>query len=228
MTVPDRTNRARPGRPVFVVRDELPARLAIVVVGAALVVLVVSSTIVSSGEVEEWEADALRFVNGWPDWLEPMMWVLQQVGVLGAPIVAGALIAWRAGRWQYAIPFVVLGPVKLAVEWLILKQLIERGRPAETVGADIIVRGTAHEGLGFPSGHATTAAAFAVLMVAFVPPRWRGVPIVWAVVVGLARLYSGEHNVLDVVAGLAVGTIYAMVLWFAILNRLVEPETGGS
>ncbi len=29
----------------------------------------------------EWEAEVLRFFNSWPDWLKPMMWVLQQPGI---------------------------------------------------------------------------------------------------------------------------------------------------
>jgi membrane-associated phospholipid phosphatase len=43
-------------------------------------------------------------------------------------------------------------------------------------------------------------------------------------VVGVARLYFGEHNVLDVVAGVAMGTMFATIIWFAILNRFVEVD----
>ena len=37
--------------------------------------------------------------------------------------------------------------------------------------------------------------------------KWRPIPLIWAVVVGVARLYYGEHNMLDVVAGFAMGTM---------------------
>jgi membrane-associated phospholipid phosphatase len=139
-------------------------------------------------------------------------------------MIGGALIAWGSRRWRYAVPFVLLVPLKLSVEWLFLKQVVERERPYVTVGADIEVRGTPIEGLGFPSGHTTTAFAFAVLVVAFLPARWRPVPVLLAIVVGVSRLYAGAHNVLDVVAGAAVGVVFGSVLWFAVLDRLVDDD----
>ena len=67
-------------------------------------------------------------------------------------------------------------PLKLILEKAVLKQLIERERPFVTVGPDITVRGPAFEGLSFPSGHTTTAFAFAILVAAFLPRRWRPLP----------------------------------------------------
>ena len=86
------------------------------------------------------------------------------------------------------------------------------------------MRGPAFEGLSFPSGHTTTAFALGVLLVAFVPPKWRPVALAWAAITGIARLYYGEHNILDVVAGAALGTTFAVVLWFTIVNRFVESK----
>jgi membrane-associated phospholipid phosphatase len=37
----------------------------------------------------------------------------------------------------------------------------------------------------------------------------------------------GEHNLLDVIAGAAVGSIFATVLWFAVLNRFVATNVEG-
>ncbi len=200
----------------------------VVCVTLSLIVLVVTAAIAWDGGVPAWEADALRFVNDWPDSLEPAMWALQQVGVLAGPLIGGLVIAWVAGRWEYAIPFVLLLPLKLIVEKALLKQLVERQRPFVSIGPDIDVRGPAFEGLSFPSGHATTAVAFGILVAAFLPRPWRPLPLLWAAIVCLARLYFGEHNVLDVVAGAAMGTLFATILWFTILNRFVEPdpETG--
>jgi membrane-associated phospholipid phosphatase len=203
-------------------RHEMPGRLAAIIVVAALPFVLATAAVASTGEVPDWEADALRFVNGWPDQLEPVMWLLQQAGVLGAPVAAGVAIAAIARRWQYAVPFLLLVPIKLGIEWLFLKQLIERGRPYETIGPEIEVRGPAFEGLSYPSGHSTTAMAFAILLLAFLPRRWWPVPIAWALMVGVARLYYGEHNVLDVVGGLAIGTVYGTVVWYAVLDRFAD------
>ncbi len=202
----------------------LSFRAFVTVLCGALAVFLGAAAVASDGDVPGWEAEMLRFVNSWPDWLEPILWLPQQMGVLGAPVIGGILIAWAARCWKYAIPFVLLVPIKLTVEWAFLKQLIERERPFVSVGPEIELRGTPVEGLGFPSGHATTAFAFAVLLIAFLPRRWRLVPVLGAFAVAVIRLYAGAHNVLDVVGGAAVGTIYASVLWFMILNRFARAE----
>lgn len=227
MTTSAPTEPAPIRRQPFEVRDPISVRQLALVVSISLAVVIATSIIASSGEVATWEADALRFFNDWPDWLEPIMWVLQQVGVLAGPLIGGIVIAVVARRWEYVIPFALLLPLKLIFEKAVLKQIVERERPHVTTGPDITVRGPALEGLSFPSGHTTTAFAFAILVAAFLPRRWRPLPVVWAAVVGIARLYMGEHNVLDVVAGAAVGTIFATVLWFTVLNRFVATDAEG-
>ena len=211
-------------RQPFAVRDAMSTGSMVTLVTVSLVVIVASSAIAWDGEVPGWEADLLRWTNDWPDWLEPIMWTLQQVGVLAGPLIGGVVIAWVARRWEYVIPFVLLMPLKLIIEKAVLKQLVERQRPFVSIGPDITVRGPAFEGLSFPSGHATTSVAFGILVAAFLPPRWRPLPVLWAAAVCVARIYFGEHNVLDVVAGAALGTLFATVLWFTILNRWVEPD----
>lgn len=227
MTRPASNGHAPQRRQPFAVRDAMSTTRMIALVTVSLVIVVASSVVAWDGEVPGWEAEALRWVNDWPGWLEPIMWTLQQVGVLAGPLIGGVVIAWVARRWEYLIPFLLLMPLKLVIEKAVLKQLVERQRPFVSVGPDITVRGPAFEGLSFPSGHATTAVAFAILVAAFIPRRWRPLPLLWAAAVCIARIYFGEHNVLDVVAGAAMGTLFATILWFTILNRWVEPDDKG-
>ena len=124
---------------------------------ASIAVLVACSLVAVNGNVPDWEASTLELINGWPDWLEPVLWLLQQAGLLVAPIAVGLVIVALTRRWQYLIPFVLVLPLKLILEKGLVKQLVERERPFVSVGSDINVRGTAFEGLSFPSGHATTA-----------------------------------------------------------------------
>jgi len=219
-------SRSREPRPAadqpFLRCHAIAPLVALVVVAVSIGVVVTTSLVAASGDVPDWESSALEFVNGWPDALEPLLWVLQQAGLLVAPIAVGLVIVALTRRWQYLIPFVLVLPLKLGIEKGIVKQLVERERPFVSVGSDVIVRGTAFEGLSFPSGHVTTAFATATLVSAFLPPRWRPLPILWAVVVAVSRLYFGEHNLLDVVAGAGMGIAFAMVLWVGILNRLAE------
>jgi len=224
MTTSDSIRPEPKRRQPFAVRDATSTTQMVTVVTLTILIVLVTSAIAWDGEVPGWEADALRFVNDWPGWLEPIMWTLQQVGVMAGPLIGGVVIAWVAGRWEYVIPFVLLMPLKLLIEKAVVKQLVERQRPFVSIGPDITVRGPAFEGLSFPSGHSTTSVAFGILVAAFLPPRWRPVPLVWAAAVCIARIYFGEHNLLDVVAGAALGTLFATILWFTILNRWVEPD----
>ena len=190
-----------------------------IVAGSLLVLLVSSLVAVADDEVPDWEVSVLEFFNGWPDQLEPIMWVLQQAGLLFAPIGVGLVIVALRRRWHDLIPFVLVLPLKLFFERGIVKQLVERERSFTSVGPEIVVRGTGFEGVSFPSGHSITAFATAVLVTAFLPACWRPLPVLWAVVVAVSRMYYGEHNLLDVVAGAAIGTAFGTVLWFLVLNR---------
>lgn len=193
-------------------------------VAVCATVTTVTGAIVSSGRVDGWERSVLLHVNRWPDWLEPPLWVIQTFGLLGTPVVV-AIIVWAVSRRPWTtMTFVAVVPLKLLFEKGIVKQIVERERPAVSVGAAVQVRGPALEGLSFPSGHATTAFAIAVLLTAIMPRRWRAVPFIWAVAVAVARIYMGEHNLLDVVAGAAIGIGCAVVLWYLMLNRDVTRE----
>lgn len=215
-----KTNATPPiEEPFFAVRSRLEARTVALIVATAVVIVVAGSAVAWDGTVPEWEARPLRWINGWPDWFEPPMWALQQAGVFIAPVVAGLVVVWFTRRWQHLVPFLLVLPAKLAIEKGIVKQLVDRERPFASLGPEINVRGPAFEGLSFPSGHSTTAFALAVLLTAFLPSRWRPIPIIWALIVATARLYYGEHNVLDVIVGAALGIAFASVLWLVFLNR---------
>lgn len=208
----------------FVICHAVPERRVVSTVAVAMITTVLASAVAWDGNVPSWEESILEFVNVWPNWLEPFMWIVQQAGILWAPVIAGLVVFAFTRRWQHLVPFVLVLPLKLGIEKGIVKMLVERERPFVSVGDSINVRGPAFEGLSFPSGHTTTAFAAAVLLSAFLRPKWRPIPIVWAVLVGTARLYYGEHNFLDVVAGAALGSAFAMVLWYFFLNRYADPR----
>jgi undecaprenyl-diphosphatase len=63
----------------------------------------------------------------------------------------------------------------------------------------------------FPSGHATTAFATAVLLTLWYP-RWAGVWMVLAAMVGLSRVVLGSHFPSDVLAGALLGSAVALVV----------------
>jgi membrane-associated phospholipid phosphatase len=196
---------------VIRVRHPVSQTVAVVWAAVATVSIVVMSAIVADGDVGEHERRVFDWFNGWPDWLEWPLWVLQQPGVLFFPVVVGAVLWLATGRQRLFWAFVVIVPAKMIIERLVIKQLVERERPYTSIGADIELRGHQMVGLSFPSGHTTTAFATAVLMMAFLPGRWRWLPLAVAGAVGAARIYFGEHSPLDVLAGAMLGTALAML-----------------
>ncbi len=80
----------------------------------------------------------------------------------------------------------------------------------------------------FPSGHSTTAAAFALALTLL----WRPLAvIVWplAIAIGASRVMVNAHRVSDVVAGLSFGAwgTFFVALWFAKRGRLLSLSKSG-
>jgi membrane-associated phospholipid phosphatase len=156
------------------------------------------------------ERAVFRAVNGLPDWLERPMWALQLLGVLVTPIlVAVGVLLTR--RWRLAFGLVLLAPLKLLAERDVLKKLVERQRPGQNEPGAIL-RDVPPAGLSFPSGHAIIAVGMAVLLWPYLGRTGRAVVALLAVAVGVARVYLGAHNPLDVVAGAGLGLLLGGLL----------------
>jgi undecaprenyl-diphosphatase len=129
--------------------------------------------------------------------------------------LAVVLRNWRLGAGGAAAL-----AMKLVLE-RVVKAVVERQRPASSVG-DVVLRGrvSAH-GLSFVSGHAVITVALAVLLTPLLSGRWRLVP--WAVVAAnaVARIYVGAHNPLDVLGGAGLGLFIG-----AVVNLVFDPPRG--
>ena len=180
----------------------------VVLVGLGLTVL--SSLAARDGTVSAPERWVFETINGLPDWLERPMWALQLLGVLVTPVViAAVLLVLR--RWRPALALLLLVPLKLVAERQILKKLVERDRPGQTE-SNPILRDVPPAGLSFPSGHAIVAAATLVILWPYLGRTGRIIATLLAVGVGVARVYLGAHNPLDVVAGAGLGLIIGALL----------------
>ena len=106
-----------------------------------------------------------------------------------------------------------LVPLKLLVERALIKQLVDRRRPATSICdrdlSCLHLRGDVPIGTpSFPSGHAVIVWGIVWLVLPYLPRRWmRGTAIGIGVGVMVARVYLGAHNPLDVVCGAALGVV---------------------
>ena len=177
------------------------------------------------------EADGQAFDQMVLHWMQPVAgqprgpWWLHEataditslggIAVLGlfAIVAIGILFILRKRLSAFLLVLGLAGGVALSEG---LKALFERQRPPAAYQAVETLNAS------FPSGHALLSTVFyltvAVMMTrAF--PRQRlkayvlGVGMVFALLVGVTRVYLGAHWASDVMAGWCVGAAWAMALW---------------
>lgn len=182
-------------------------------------VAIVAGVIASNGTVPGWEQAIFHGINGLPDWLRPAMWVFQLAGLLLVPlVVAVGALAFR--RYRLAIALLAFIPLKLIIEKGVVKNLVERERPATTIcHLDLSCghfRDVPLESLSFVSGHAIISWGVATLLFPYLPGRWRWLPFLIAALNAIARVYLGAHNPLDVIGGAGIGVAIGALLTMAI------------
>lgn len=92
----------------------------------------------------------------------------------------------------------------------LLKNLIMRDRPFNVIEGLSILIETPHD-YSFPSGHAGSSFAVAMVILLILPRRW-GIPaIITAVVMAMSRIYVGVHFPSDILAGAVIGTATAIL-----------------
>lgn len=187
-------------------------RTGMTVALSGLVLLVAAGLVARNGRVGSIERWVFDTINGLPDWLYRPLWVFQQLGNIVVALLIGLLFAALLRRPKLATATVLAVGAKLWLEQVV-KSVVERSRPGTTIG-DAVLRGqvSAH-GLSFVSGHAVITVALATALTAVLPRRWR--TLLWVLVAlnGIARIYVGAHNPLDIVGGAGLGLLIGAPLY---------------
>ncbi|MDJ0768231.1 MAG: phosphatase PAP2 family protein [Ilumatobacter sp.] len=167
----------------------------------------ISAAAARRGRVPPTEERLFRASNRAPDGLELPAWLVMQSGSLASVLVVSAATRVLGGRHRAAIALSAGSAVWAGVK--AVKPLAHRGRPADLLDG-VVVRGQPQVGLGYPSGHAAVSTTLA--LTAMPPGRGRRVALAIAGFTGLSRMYVGAHLPLDVVGGLAIGTLVGTVV----------------
>ena len=162
------------------------------------------------------EERVFRLVNDRTDRVAAPVWLVMQAGSLLAVFVA-ALSAHRLRTRRGAGP-VLIGGTALWAGVKLAKLPVGRGRPWQLLD-NVHVRGAPPSGLGYPSGHSAVSTTLALLLTRPGAGRRRALSIACAT--GTARMYVGAHLPLDVVGGIAIGTLAANAI-DALTDTLVE------
>lgn len=103
---------------------------------------------------------------------------------------------------------------------LTLKPIIARPRPFSLKeGIELII--AAPKDFSFPSGH--TASSFAAAIGLFIYHKKLGIAaLIWATLVAFSRLYMYVHYPTDVMAGMLVGILCA-VIGMLLVNKFYQP-----
>jgi undecaprenyl-diphosphatase len=167
------------------------------------------------------DPSVMRAVQGWR-W-PPLVDLMQVLTWLGYGAVdIGGFLALAAFGWARLDTETtrrgLVGAATVAAAGLldqVVKNVVCRARPTAP-GAGIFFAHfpcfpAAYAYASFPSGHATTAFATAVLLGLWYP-RWTGLYVGLASLVGLSRTVLGSHFPSDVLAGALLGVAVALVV----------------
>jgi undecaprenyl-diphosphatase len=182
----------------------------------ACVVLAGCSVAIDGNSVTAFEESAFRAANDVPGAIHPVLWPIMQFGTfISVPLVAIGALALKRVRLAIEASAAGVSAYYLAK---VVKDLYPRDRPGAFLG-EVHLHGIGTGGRGYPSGHAAVSACLAFVLWAYLPRRWRWVPVRWlpvgaAVVVCFGRMFVGGHLPLDVVGGAALGIACGAIATF--------------
>ena len=190
------------------------------------------------------DTEILLAINGWhAPWADTLMWIISAKATwIPLYVLLIGLLIWRyrkpaptSVKWLQRVPACVVMIVVIALavgaaDFIasgILKDLVARPRPTrvpELEGVLHIVNGYRSGQYGFASSHAANTMACALLFSLI----WRNKIatcglMLWVAANCYSRMYLGVHYPTDILGGLMIGTLTALVGYW-VLRRMHSVE----
>ena len=179
----------------------------------------------------EFEADIIKFlqINAGSGWITVFQIITMFGSYLGF-LLAFIIIMIKNQKLSYAfaITFAVASLLNAG-----LKLIIARPRPYETYS--FISNFDDAGGFSMPSGHSLSAGLFATFLVYHLWTQKKDTLTrtlgticlsLFPVVIGFSRMILGVHYLTDVIAGIFIGIMFAIVaIW--VYNRVIKRKTKG-
>lgn len=133
---------------------------------------------------------------------------LGNAGILWILITIVLLLDKKTRNVGYMSALALIG--SLIVDNILLKNLVARTRPYEVVdGLKLLIE--KQSDYSFPSGHTGSSFASAIVLWKELPGKYGVMALIVAVLIAYSRLYVGVHYPSDVLAGVVIGTVLALV-----------------
>ena len=179
------------------------------------------------------DADILLWINGhYSAWLDTFMWYMSKSRTwIPLYVLLVGLVAWRFRNWKAVL--LILAGFAVAVGLSdftasgIIKPLVCRLRPTHEPAIDPVrlVGGYVGGLYGFCSSHAANTIACGLLFSLLYRKKTATVVLMtWVALNCYSRMYLGVHYPGDIIVGLLVGTLWA-VLVYCCLTRVL-PSVG--
>ncbi len=194
------------------------------------------------------DTEILLAINGWhAPWADTLMWIISAKATwIPLYLLLVGLLVWRYRKpamtnvkWLQRVPvcvvmITVIGLAVGAADFIasgILKDLVARPRPTrvpELGGVLHLVRGYRSGQYGFVSSHAANTMAVALLFSLIWRNKIATVGLMlWVAANCYSRMYLGVHYPLDILGGLMVGALvallaFALLRWWRIVNPCLE------
>lgn len=158
---------------------------------------------------------------GWhSSFLDPIFWALSYSGLGQVQFLASLVfLRWERTKY-YVLPLLVTILVSGIPVAQGVKKLMERERPSN-LALSVPQESIFHN--SFPSGHTTTSFAVATMLLLVTwgshNRRLGQGAMVWAVLVGISRVYRGVHWPTDVLGGACAG-VFSACLVYLILRKM--------